>query len=389
MRSVVARERDAPGSQKASAPQRRGGELLVGQTVERFLEPVGVRALSFGERLEPVGDLGEALLASTLGHARVHVRVFVRLARDRSLQIGARVTKRQVRRRITALLEVFEMAVSVASFAFGSGAEHRRHVVLPFDVRLRREIEVAAVCLGFTRKCRLEIAVGFRAFELHDCLRVVGPGFRLALISGSSVNPGRCDVKRRRVQPEPRSARRDLLRERLAILMAEEIAGEFGERALIDVALEIDHRFERNPIVVPPPGIELGSLRGAQVYIAFAADQPEQEPYLFLPTVVAAPIPLEPPGRNLIAQPVSRPPQNLDMGGQQAHLFPQLPIHGLYRSFAELYSALRELPGVLLDALTPENLVAQVAENNADVRPVAVSIEHVQSSKSLSVPILS
>jgi hypothetical protein len=44
---------------------------------------------------------------------------------------------------------------------------------------------------------------------------------------------------------------------------------------------------------------------------------------------------------------------------------------------------------MFLDALAPENLVASVAENDADVRPVAVSIEHTQSSKSLSTPILS
>jgi hypothetical protein len=44
---------------------------------------------------------------------------------------------------------------------------------------------------------------------------------------------------------------------------------------------------------------------------------------------------------------------------------------------------------VFLDALAPENLVAPVAENDADVRPIAVSIEHTQSSKNPSTPILS
>jgi hypothetical protein len=43
---------------------------------------------------------------------------------------------------------------------------------------------------------------------------------------------------------------------------------------------------------------------------------------------------------------------------------------------------------MLLDALAPENLIAPVAENDADVRPIAVSIEHTQSSKSLTAPIL-
>src|SRR6267142_74162 len=178
-----------------------------------------------------------------------------------------------------------------------------------------------------------------------------------------------------------RSTRGDLGRERLAILVAEEVAGKLGEGALVDVALEIDHRLERHPIVVPAPGVELGSFRGAQAHIALTADQPQQEPDLLLSPVVAAPIPLEPPRRHFVAQPVSRPPQDLYMGGQQAHFFSQLPVHRLHRRFADFYSALRELPGVLFDALAPENLVAPVAENDADVRPIAVSIEHTQSSK--------
>src|SRR5438477_13169453 len=66
----------------------------------------------------------------------------------------------------------YKMTVCVAGFALGSGAEHRRDVVLPFDVGFRRKVKVAAVCLRFPRKCRLEIAVGLGAFELHVCLRV-------------------------------------------------------------------------------------------------------------------------------------------------------------------------------------------------------------------------
>ncbi len=57
------------------------------------------------------------------------------------------------------------MAVRVAGLAFGGGAEHRRDVVLAFDVGLVREVEIAAVGLRFARERRLEIAVGLRAFE--------------------------------------------------------------------------------------------------------------------------------------------------------------------------------------------------------------------------------
>src|SRR5207247_9787859 len=69
------------------------------------------------------------------------------------------------------------------------------------------------------------------------------------------------------------------------------------------------------------------------------------------------------------------------MAGQQAHFFPQFTVHRLHRRFPKLDPALRELPGVFFDALAPENLVAPVAEDDADVRPIAVSIEHTPSSE--------
>src|SRR5262245_17617450 len=59
----------------ASREPRRSVEL-----VQCLLEAIGVRALGLCERLEPVGDLGEALFARGLRHAGVHIRVLVRLA---------------------------------------------------------------------------------------------------------------------------------------------------------------------------------------------------------------------------------------------------------------------------------------------------------------------
>src|SRR5262245_3120768 len=56
--------------------------------VEGLLEAAGVTLLRLGQRLEPVGDLAKAFLARGTGHARIHVGVFVRLARDRGLQVG-------------------------------------------------------------------------------------------------------------------------------------------------------------------------------------------------------------------------------------------------------------------------------------------------------------
>src|SRR5678815_4128222 len=53
----------------------------------------------------------------------------------------------QVGRRIADLRQVVEVAVGVPGLAFGGRAEQRGDIVLPFDVGLVREVEVAAVRL--------------------------------------------------------------------------------------------------------------------------------------------------------------------------------------------------------------------------------------------------
>ena len=50
-------------------------------------EATGVALLGASERLEPVGDLVEALFAGGLGEARVHLGVLVGLAGDRRLEV--------------------------------------------------------------------------------------------------------------------------------------------------------------------------------------------------------------------------------------------------------------------------------------------------------------
>jgi len=58
----------------------------------------------------------------------------------------------------------------MAGFTFRGRTEHRRHVVLAFDVGFRCEIQVAAIGLRFAGKCGLQISFGFRSFELHRFL---------------------------------------------------------------------------------------------------------------------------------------------------------------------------------------------------------------------------
>src|SRR5437763_13761307 len=57
------------------------------------------------------------------------------------------------------------MSVSVTGFALRGRTEDGRHVVLALDVRLVREIQVAAICLRLTGKRVLQIVVGLGAFQ--------------------------------------------------------------------------------------------------------------------------------------------------------------------------------------------------------------------------------
>ena len=65
-------------------------------------------------------------------------------------------------------LEVLEVPMGVAGLAFGGRAKHRRHIVVAFDIRLGREIQIAAIGLRFAGKCVLQILFGLGPREFHD-----------------------------------------------------------------------------------------------------------------------------------------------------------------------------------------------------------------------------
>src|SRR5260221_8705413 len=127
---------------------------------ERLLEAPGMRLPSLGERLEPVGDLVEAFLAGHARHARIHVGVFVGLARDRGLEVVAGRTDLLAGRGVAHFLEIFEIAVRVPGLALGSRAEHGGDIVDALDVGLLGEIEIAAARPALPRERFLSIFLG-------------------------------------------------------------------------------------------------------------------------------------------------------------------------------------------------------------------------------------
>src|SRR5690348_6656713 len=151
---------------------------------------------------------------------------------------------------------------------------------------------------------------------------------------------------------------------------------ELHQRAPINLALEVDDRFERDPVVVPAPGVELGMVGGAQADVVVATDEAQQIPDLLLPAVAAAPLALDPVLRYFVAQPVSRAAENPDVLRVKADFLAQFPVHRLLGRLAGIDAALRELPGMFADPLAPENQVLAVCDDDGDVRAIAVTVQH-------------
>ena len=163
---------------------------------------------------------------------------------------------------------------------------------------------------------------------------------------------------------------------------ARQEAGKLGQRHLIDIALELDDDFERYPVLVPAPGIELGVVGGAQVHVAIASHQLQQEPDLLLAAVVATRVTPNEVVGHLVAQPVACARDDANMVRQQPHFFVELAEHRLLRRLAVIDAPLRELPGVGADPFAPKHLVFLVEQDDADVGSEPFTVEHNQPQNS-------
>ncbi len=153
-------------------------------------------------------------------------------------------------------------------------------------------------------------------------------------------------------------------------------ARQLRERLLIDGFFEFDDRFQWKPEIAPAPGIEFRMLGGAQADIGIAADQPEQEPNLFLPAIGTAPFPAYPLAGYIVTQPIPGATDDADMLRQQPNFLVQLAEHGLFRGFALFDAPLRELPGMFAYPFAPKNFVVLIDQNNTDIRAIAFPVEH-------------
>jgi hypothetical protein len=118
---------------------------------------------------------------------------------------------------------------------------------------------------------------------------------------------------------------------------------------------------------------------GAKVQVPVVAHQLQQIPDLLLALVVPTRITADEPVRHLVAQPVAGTGHDAHVLRLESDFFVQFPEHGLLGTLAAIDAALRELPGMGPDALAPENLVLLVEQDDADVGPEAVAVEHNQT----------
>jgi hypothetical protein len=61
----------------------------------------------------------------------------------------------------------------------------------------------------------------------------------------------------------------------------------------------------------------------------------------------------------------------------------QFAVHSLFRAFTMLNPTLWELPRMLPNAFSPENLVTAVEEDNADIRAIPFTVKHDRASNPL------
>ncbi len=174
----------------------------------------------------------------------------------------------------------------------------------------------------------------------------------------------------------------------VVVIAARKKSRQFSERHLVDIALEFDHQFQRNPVFIPAPSIKFGMIGCSEIHIAVAARKLQQKPYLFLAAVMTAGITSDEVVRHFVTKPVSCARDDANMVRQQPHLFVEFAVHRLLRRFAVFDAPLRELPGMGADSFAPENLVPGIEQDDADVGSEPLAVEHNQPQISLVVIII-
>src|SRR5262245_3819516 len=150
--------------------------ILPGDLLEALIEASGVRLLSLGERLEPLRQLVEAFGPRGLGHARVHLGVFVGLAGDRRLKVLLGLPDRLTGGGVADFLQQVEVAERVTGLRVGGVLEEAVDVREALDVGDARKIEIPPVRLRLAGERFLQILEALSALEACHCSSFDGWG---------------------------------------------------------------------------------------------------------------------------------------------------------------------------------------------------------------------
>src|SRR5690349_5966563 len=153
-----------PSSHRDARLDRLGG-ILARDLVQALGEAAGVRLLGLGQRLEPLRELLKALVTRGLRHARIHLRVLVRLARDGCLEVLLRLADGLARGGITDFLEEVQVPEGVPRLRVRGVLVETGDVGKALDVRDAREVEVAAIRLRLAREGVLQVVEALGALE--------------------------------------------------------------------------------------------------------------------------------------------------------------------------------------------------------------------------------
>src|SRR4051812_3771399 len=149
-----------------------------------------------------------------------------------------------------------------------------------------------------------------------------------------------------------------------------------AQRLLVDAPLERHDVLRRIPEIDPAPDVELGMLVRVEPECRFLAEEPQQEPDLLLADADGPLVRPHESLRQLVAEPSRRRSEHLDVMRLQAGFFLELAVHRLGRRLVAAHAALRELPAVPADSARPEHAAIFLQEDDADVRPVAIGVDH-------------
>lgn len=159
--------------------------------------------------------------------------------------------------------------------------------------------------------------------------------------------------------------------------MGKQQRGQLVQRLVVDMAFKRHDLGQGAPVIHPAPAIELRTVGGIQANAALTAHQPQQVPALLLTHAQRPGITAYEPRRQAVTQPITGTTDEPDMFGPEPYLLAEFAIQRLLRGFVALNAALRELPGVLPYTARPEEPPLPVAEDDPDVCPIPLGINHL------------